>query len=256
MWRIACILSLLITVTVNNCWTETALAQEGLKTTAPDYFQNLIETGNVELSFHDPRKHEVKTGGKAYFNYKFHHTVKFRFKWRRADLPGKLLLTISPSITDARVTVSHTVSVPNSYRNPRMWTTRLVKHEFDHVALSSDPRVLKLLEHLVRNLGPIERTVGGSKKPDRDLCLKIINEECDSRRGAVVALVQANYRILDNISQHGKKRIPDRSEFFRHLFDKKNIDAQEFQFLPELLDLLDRRDYREMKLHYKKEPNL
>ena len=74
--------------------------------------------------------------------------------------------------------------------------------------------------------------------------------ERDRSSDAVTALLQANYRLLDDVSKHGKQRIEDRESFFRRLFTKQNLDAMQFPYLGDVLDLLERKEYQAIPLYY------
>lgn len=215
----------------------------------PVYFRRLAEAGGVEIVFHDPKEFaRIGTGGLAKFHYRVVTNFRFKYSFKRQD--GTLHVAVSPTVTNVRITLRHTVSVPESYDNENIWQKRLVKHEFDHVAISTDPRAFMLVEHLIRKTGRIERAFDNKQQPGNLLYRKVVNEEFDKRRDAVTALLRANYRLLDDVSKHGSQRIQDRESFFHRLFTKENLDAMQFPYLGDVLDLLKSKEYQAVPLYY------
>ena len=123
-------------------------------------------------------------------------------------------------------------------------------HEFDHVAISSDPRIDLLLEHLLRNISPLQLTIDNDEQLDGDWISDQINAAIDRRTEAMIDSITENYVLLDDITSHGTRAIPDRQAFFEALYTKANFDHQAFQYTGELLDLLRSPAYTEVELPY------
>ena len=150
----------------------------------------------------------------------------------------------------ANVRVEHVVRLPIKYKTDTVWNGRLLRHEFDHVAVSLDPRPVLLVQHLCQNLPPVERTLAAGEEPSDVVYKRIINEEFDRRLKAVNALLQANYVLLDQISKHGTIPIPKRAEFFRKLYTKENLAEQKFPFVEDAIPLLESPSYQQAELRF------
>jgi len=221
---------------------------------APPYFQRLIEAGNVAFEYHDPATFEAGDGGAAWFDVRVRH--RFRYSYRSTwQSDGRRLVSITPKIRRTTIDVRHVVTLPFSYDTPEKWQTRLVRHEFDHVAVSTDPRAYLLVEHLIHHLGTLRRTLAAGPEPEGEWINGVIGEEINKRRDAVEELIRANYRLLDDVSRHGRRRIPDRQAFFHGLYTRENLEKMEFPYLVEAEDLLKTDKYRNAPLFYTDESN-
>lgn len=221
---------------------------------APPYFQRLIEAGNVAIEHHDPRTFEAGDGGLARFKVQVRH--RFRYSYRSTwQSDGRRLVLITPKIRRTTIVVRHVVTLPYAYDNPEKWQTRLVRHEFDHVAVSTDPRAYLLVKHLLCHLGTLRRTLAAGPDPEASWIDGVINEEIGKRREAVEELIRANYRLLDEVSRHGRRRIPDRRAFFQRLYTRENLAKMAFPYLAEVEDLLKTDKYRNAPLFYRDKPN-
>ena len=144
----------------------------------------------------------------------------------------------------------HTVRLPKYLEHRRRWNHPLVKHEFDHVAISCDPRLKMLVVHLLQNIGRIDTTVNSTATLDTRFVRELIDQEIAKRVDAAVELLNANQQQLDEVTRHGAAPIPDREAFFRSLFTKPNFDRVKFPYTGEVLDLLESDAYRKATLPY------
>ncbi|MFH1919583.1 MAG: hypothetical protein ABIP48_06865 [Planctomycetota bacterium] len=221
---------------------------------APPYFERLIEAGNVSFEYHDPKTFEAGDGGVAWFDVRVRHRFRYSYRSTRQN-DGRRLVVITPKIRRTTIDVRHVVTLPFSYDNPEKWKTRLVRHEFDHVAVSTDSRAYLLVEHLIHHLGTLRRTLAAGPEPEAAWLNGVIGEEINKRRDAVEELIRANYRLLDDVSRHGRRRIPDRQAFFHGLYTRENLEKMAFPYLSEAEDLLKTDKYRNAPLFYNDEPN-
>lgn len=208
---------------------------------APPEFQSLIKAGNVRLVLHEPSASDLGIHGYTKFEYTV--TTRFRMKcsWRLRQ--GAWQVTIKPTMQAVVVQFTHHVTVPKTLDGDLFWTKRLVRHEFDHVAVSSDPKLKLLIAQLLRRLPVITRTADAGTSMTEAYCREIVNEEIAKRREAVGKLVQANHDLLDKVTRHGMARLPDREAFFNRLYSRENLEEAGFPYSKELLSLLKRKTY-------------
>jgi len=215
----------------------------------PEYFRDLINRGNVTIELYDPRGKRLAWPGVTAFDlqvkhdYRYHHSVVSRGGTRY------LRIALQVSITEKKF--SHTIHLPDKHRGPEFWEEALPRHEFDHVAVSTDPRIDMLLEHLYTKLDIVDYKLGPRESPRAKLVNKVVDEILAERRQAVLELIRANYVLLDKVTAHGRLPVPERDIFYRTLYTKTNLDEQRFPFTGEVLSLLKDESYREVSLPYR-----
>jgi hypothetical protein len=214
----------------------------------PPYFKRLIETGNVEFEFYDPAKNPHKHLGHTEFRLQVSHRSSFQFGWTPGR--GVRYLTIRATIRDVSPRLTHTITVPDWLDSDQRWNDRLMKHEFDHVAISCDPRVIMLVEHLYDGVDKIDQTVKFGTQIDKQFVETLVNERTDSRLKAVITAVMTNQKLLDDVTRHGMRRIADRKKYFDSLYTEPKLKEIGFPYSSEVRKLLKSRAYREAKLPY------
>lgn len=183
-------------------------------------------------------------------NYPGHTTFTLSFKapsWTSkftTQTHGrKTFLIINPVIPAAEVTLEHQVRLPGGYATTNRWFAGLIKHEFDHVAISTDPRPRRLLEHLILNLKRFEVEAPEGVEIDRTLINRLILEELRRRNDAVANVIRQNYEHLDTLTRHGSVRIADRAKFFASLYSKERLQELNFRYLEDALNFLSSERY-------------
>lgn len=214
----------------------------------PPYFEDLIKQGMVKIEYYDARNNPRRYPGRADFQINFH--VNFRYQYTAGDDGRGKFWLVKPKFEPVKTASSHTVTLPNWLDNDRRWQHRLLKHEFDHIATSLDPRVTMLFEHILSKVTRIDTNIATNKKPSNDDINKLIDAEVSKRRKAVTDLVQANYLVLDKISRHGAIDVPKREAFFRSLYTKANLDYATFPYTADALDLVGKKEYLDVELPY------
>ena len=218
----------------------------------PPHFKQLIAQGNVEFEFYDSRAERRRYPGQALFLLYVDH--RYRFRYDATEQDGSLHLKIRPGMRKVDCRISHKIRLPERFDSDDRWGHWLVAHEFDHVAISTDPRPVMLVEHLLKKLRPIRRmvepseTLDASETVDVQYVGRIIEEEIVKRRIAVERLIQANYDLLDELTRHGVRPIPDREAFFKSLYTKANLQKMQFPYTAEVSNLLSDRTYQNAEL--------
>ena len=214
----------------------------------PPYFKQLIETGNVEFEFYDPSKTRREHLGHTEFNVHVRHRSSFQYSWtvRR----GVRHVSIRVAVSDISHDITHTITLPERLDSDRRWNDRLVRHEFDHVAITCDPRVLILIAHLYDGVDRIDREVPAGAKIDNRFVENLINEQITLRLHAVIEAVRANQELLDRVTRHGTRPIADRKKFFGSLYTEPNLKEIGFSYLGDSRDILKSKAYLEAELPY------
>jgi hypothetical protein len=227
-----------------------AFKDTSLAKSAPPALRKLIEDGDTTVEFVTDPGFVKLNRGNCTFNLHATYQFKYSFKLLAPTSDGRARVRITLYNMRAEVTLKHRVRIPDRYSKPKPWETRLMLHEFDHVAISLDPRPKALLRYLAEHLPPFERTLGNGEKPSNDFYRTAITEEANKRKAAVTDLIQRAYEALDETSLHGAVPIPDRPRFFGQLFSEERLAEMRFPFLAEARDALEAPEYSRPGLRF------
>ena len=225
-----------------------SLAQADQQSKPPEYFQRLIEAGSAKFDFYARRPPRQRYPGRALFHLDCRDQTAYRITWKIKG--GKKQVSVRVNLKKVTCELTHTLKLPSYLNNEGRWKSRLVKHEFDHVAISCDPRVTLLVQHLYGDVKRLLTTVDADVKIDDKLVRPLIDKAYNARANAVIALIKSNYVLLDKVSRHGTVPIENRKLFFQSLYTKPNLDQAGFPYTSDVLGLLKSKKYREAVLLY------
>ena len=215
---------------------------------ASDELKKIIGDGNVKVEYDS--EGEFAKSGRGWADFHLQEDRKYRFDLQKQKRQGRWQVRITVSNVEEKIMLTHIVRMPAQKKSPDIWESWLLKHEFDHVAISLDPRPKILLIHLLKTLPPIERTLDAGEEPTNDVIKRLINEQLDKRAKSIRDVMIHNNQTLDNISHHGTAPIPKRADFFRSLYTKDNLAQARFPYLENVLKVLDSPDYQNAELRY------
>ncbi len=216
--------------------------------TAPEELKKLIEDGKVTVEYDS--EGEFAKSGRGWADFHLREDRKYRFDLKKQIRQGLWQVRVVVSHVEEKIVLTHIVRMPMQKKSPDVWKSWLLRHEFDHVAVSLDPRPKMLLVHLLKTLPPIERTLDPGEEPTNEVVNRLINEQLDKRAKSVRDVMIHNNRTLDNISHHGTSPVPMRADFFRSLYTKDNLAAAKFPYVDSVLKLLDSEAYQKAELRY------
>lgn len=197
----------------------------------------LNAAGDVTVTYEASRNN--KRNGLTKFMYEWKRSFRYNYSCR--TLNGKTLVTIKVK-AQIDPTISHRILMPSEGKG-HPWHARLLDHEYDHVAVSSDDRVVKLLKNLVSNFVIKGVQVSSRDKITKEFIDARINDQLGKYENAVEEAVRSNYILLDKITIRGKKAIPDRDLFFSQLYGRANLQRHKFAYLERAGSLLDSKEY-------------
>ncbi len=215
----------------------------------PDYFARTIDDGNVTFVFYDPIREPRTHRGYATFRLDVSYRSNYQYKWM--DLARGRQVTIKPKIGPITYKLVNEVQLPESLNHDRRWANSLVRHEFDHVAMTLDPRVRMLIEDLCEGTPDIIRTLPVGATLADEYLDGLVHEAVGPRYQSVLKVLIANEHDFDVHTRHGVRDLPDRRAYFGDLFTEPNLKQQRFPFLEEVKPLLRKKSYREAKLPYR-----
>lgn len=186
---------------------------------APPHLLRLIDRGKVRWSFDDQPLEEARKQGLTKFQYEVGHRAQFRYRWL-ASSGKQYRLAASIAYQKLSFDMKHEIILSKSFSMQGAWKSRLLLHEFDHVCVSTDPRVSAIAEDLFFGRERLEVVVdaeGYQQQIGKEIEKQIL-ERFEERKAAFGKMLQAAYDRLDALSLHGLQPIEDRRKLFASLF--------------------------------------
>lgn len=228
------------------CWlsADTAVAQP------PHDIARLVKEGSVTFVYYDhdraPRKHP----GYTTFQFDVSYRSSYQYTW--LDQNGGRQLSIEPKIGRLAYRLVNEIQLPKSLHNDEgRWSNSLLKHEFDHVAITLDPRVRMLIDYLCTGTPDISLDLLVRAQVTNEFIDRLIHEAVEPRYESVLKLLLANEKDLDEVTRHGLQKLPNRRKYFEFLFTEPNLKQHGFPYLEEVKPLLQSKAYREVELPYR-----
>lgn len=167
--------------------------------------------------------------------FRLSYTFRSRCQWRTVDNPSSpdsiQQLGIQVRFDRIRTSLKHQIWLRQMPEEPGFWDSPLVRHEFDHVRISSDPRLVELFRKSVLQHERMELTRAQSepmialayrkwnaswfgrgsllnylKNEDAKVWVKrAVQGEFDR----LVELVEIRYAELDRVTDHGRRSVPE-----------------------------------------------
>ncbi|MCR9293760.1 MAG: hypothetical protein NXI32_13630 [bacterium] len=219
-----------------------ARTQAQTQATLPDAPKSLarwIKLGKVDFDFYRIPEPDQKYKAETRFHLDVNYS--FQFRTRRIAQSTSSIHRVFVRLSGLEVEVENLILLPESTDRNDFWDSSLVRHEFDHVRISSDPRATKLLRFLVAQIDIVDVPVGPAN-PTAERVKLAVDEKVQTMIQAVSNLIQQNYDYLDELTTHGGDKSPD-AEFFESLYTEANLQKMGFPFLQQAKPLLNKRDY-------------
>ena len=223
---------------------------------APGEFVRLIDRGNVKIVVDDDL---VKKASKSALTV-FKFVVDYDFKYRHQTLgydreTNTWHSKIVAWMDQPKVKIEHKICLKSDFQPTSPWESKLLRHEFDHVAISSDPRMLRIMKWAMQQrrewTGKWEQTNSPSEQDIRIAILEKITVEVN----ALEKLVQTQYVILDQESSQGMTEIEARASFFQGLYSIEGIEKCKYSLTPSMREFVKRKIstpsiLKEVESHY------
>jgi hypothetical protein len=186
--------------------------------TAPGEYLRLINRGNVQIQIDDETLNKYGRAALTRFEIKLDYRCIFRPP-KGTNKNGEQITSLDVRYTKRDLSLHHRIIVPTSYKPEEPWQDRLLKHEMDHVAITTDPR----LAELVRGLFSRGFTIKVQPSGERNAGTASYQSQAEQFTLDVVreleTLLQYQYDQLDRSSKDGLVELEDREAFFQSLYD-------------------------------------
>jgi len=203
----------------------------------PDAVAKLIADGDVTYYFFNPKREKFDFAGETTFNFRYHYRCRTRYEIidRTADditatvdrprtipatdgaedtegLEGSRALRVSVTYDDVVLTIDHRMRLPEYVIGDKFFEHPLVRHEFDHVAISADPRLQTHLLRMLQRRNSVLIVPVPDSLTDREALLAAANDAARRASKIVfddfVAEIKIRYQELDSITKHGIRPLP------------------------------------------------
>lgn len=171
--------------------------------------ESLIDRGRVTFHYgpmDDPRM----LGDQKSMAAETHYRIEFRFNTRlRWSVRGQQIFVRLQRL-DLQWQPVHRVWFRQPPDAETFWSNRLVRHELDHVWISSDPALEKLYRDRAKAMEPFEGEIQPSEQP-RAAAQRIANTALKELFEEVSSLARIRYQELDRQTRHGLDAVPEDS---------------------------------------------
>lgn len=196
---------------------------------APGEFVRMIDRGNVNIVVDDDRVHKAAKSALTVFQFSVDYDFRFRHQLLGYDRDTNAWQAkIVAWMDQPKIKLEHMVCVQSNFTPALPWESKLLRHEFDHVAISTDPRFVKIIKRTLQQRRQWnekwEQSSAPTEKDVRDRILAAIQAEVQ----LLEKLVQCQYDLLDQESAQGLSAISSRKEFFCELYSVQGLERCKF----------------------------
>jgi hypothetical protein len=217
---------------------------------APGAFARLIDAGQVTLTTNDAMLRRYEKSALTVFLFKTQHRMVYRYQRVSNDDEGNQRFRVSCSFRNPQFSMSHTIVMPSGFRTTDAWKSTLLKHEFDHVALTTDPRVEKIARVILWQSDQWIETIPAGLRIDELQIETVAEQRFADRRDNFEKSLQNVYDQLDDVSRMGQSAIPNRKEFLKLVYGVDNLERIGIPIDGSIRRLAGRRLYDDVDSHY------
>jgi hypothetical protein len=224
-----------------TCWPQDRSASQFKEPfaswidTAPPGIKRLIDIGQVTFETDDLELTQRNKQGLTLFRFDYRYRYRFSTSIAKpqdgSDIPRIL---VSASIFVSDITWSHRVIVGSNFKPELPGRSRLLQHEFDHVSISTDPRLKVLLQ---LTLGAAMRfEIPEHEIPPREnqtLAQRIDDQIASRMKERVLEIERVTQSFNDRFdkeSNSGSQTITKRDALFCDFFSTDSLSKLDFQF--------------------------
>ena len=192
---------------------------------APGEFVRMIDRGNVNIVVDDDRVRKAAKSALTVFQFSVEYDFRFRHQLIGYDREANVWQArIVAWMDQPKIKLEHKVCVQSNFTPTFPWETKLLRHEFDHVAISTDPRLVKIIRRTLQQRRQWnekwEQSSAPTERDVRDRILAAMKAEVQ----LLEKLVQCQYDLLDQESAQGLSAIGSRKEFFSGLYAVEGLE--------------------------------
>jgi hypothetical protein len=210
----------------------------------------LIDIGQVKILEDDIAVKKAQRAAVTLYNIHVQYDLRYTQTPIRSANTANRKTSIQVKFTNPKVTLEHEIKLSTQYQPEKPWESRLLLHEMDHVAISTDPRLIKILKSLLQAPAKLTVELSANANQDASTISQAIDDSQRARREAVQTIVQKYYERLDAQSNNGLDDIDQREKFFMGLYSKQDLESLEFPYLKEIRVALADANLESVANHY------
>ena len=178
-------------------------------------------TGGSALSNPDSLPRGGRLAGETRFQFRYRYSS--RASWRAAG-GGSTIGIAKPQVLirvrfrSIKLLMSHEVWLRRTPAADSFWDDKIVRHEFDHVRISSDPRIERLFLDGVKSLEsfrvPLQDVADANGRVSDSAVNALIEDRMKLQLRRVTDFVKVRYAELDRVTRHGLRALPDKYDLF------------------------------------------
>ncbi len=184
----------------------------------PEPLGDLIEAGRVTFEAGEREESTELSGGlrtAAETHYKIAYNYNSRSRWAVDSANRRLRITVR--FFSIRWEPTHVIWFRRRPETDGFWSDVLVRHEFDHVRISNDPRLAKRFEEMLREKSVISHQLSEGDVVNRPFVDHLVAEHVDNVFAEISELIAIRYKELDRVTRHGRDAVPEDSPLNRWL---------------------------------------
>ncbi|MCO8120466.1 hypothetical protein NHH03_01860 [Stieleria sp. TO1_6] len=195
----------------------------------PPTLASLIEQGDVKfvtggqpVSNADTLPAAGRLAGETRFTFRYHYNSRARWsliRRRGSESSDQADVQIRVRFRSIKMTTTHEVWLKDPPPPERFWDDRVVLHEFDHVRLSSDPRIEQQFRDSVDRLKSfrvaLAEVAGDDGQISKVKVQALIEARMQESLSSTTEYVRIRYLELDRLTQHGLRPLPDDAGLFQ-----------------------------------------
>lgn len=175
----------------------------------PAEIRELISSGQVTFEAGERETLRSSRSGSritAETHYRISYNYNARSRWKIDSQQRRVVITLRFHEIEWQPT--HRIWFENRPATEDFWSDRLVMHEFDHVRISTDPRVAERFKQLLRNKRSITQSLSGDDVVNQDFVDRLVDEHVAVVFSKVSDLISIRYAELDRATSHGLNPLP------------------------------------------------
>ena len=187
----------------------------------PEQLKKLLKAGRVTFEV-GPRSGSADPRIIGETRYEVSYRYKSQAKWSLSqDAKGARVLVINVVFNRIQWNPKHVIWLRDEPELDVFWSNSVLLHEFDHLRISTDPRIARRFAELLTQRRVIRHTLQAGEFAGRELTDRLVEKEAHAVFEEVTDLIAIRYRELDRETLHGRQPVPRSSE----LYDLLRSDA-------------------------------
>jgi hypothetical protein len=216
----------------------------------PADLARLVDVGKVQIEVDEAAVKAAHRTAITEFSFQISYRMRYQPVASRKSVGANASTMHTVRFYDVDWSVQHRIALSEDYRPTKPWASALLRHEFDHVAVSTDPRLIAIVESLDGSEVDVEVDNLGDRQQHKASVARAVDEYVKRFRVSIEMLVMEKYKALDATSSDGMVLIGDRKSFFRDLYSHETLRRDAFAYLEQALPGVDRVAESALKRHY------